>query len=484
VRINLHKGCGAEVVRNYRPSIPAMPMRVERTSLSSADTPAPRRYLSARKSPRHGWQRGSAAHRWPTAGSARPTPTPTPTTASNDKPTAAQSLDAGKARQSTSLATAEDAAEARLRMALDQQTEQQRLLSEKVRLLNERIEALQNGAAPAPASVTLPVAAPPPPSPATAPAIATAPATPIATGTSGTPSTPTAAKPPAPRFTPPPVEEDEGWWLAGLSALGVLVLGGGLAWLLRQRSNRQPPTAAIASSPSEPPAEMQDSAISRWQLSDPAGLSGFSQQSPLTEHSISGPDSAGADSTPSTATPISATEASNAAIGGQEEATAVLELAEIMVSFGRLAGAAQAIEEFIDNHPRTAVAPWLKLLEIYRQNDQHAAFDTLGQKLKQHFNVAPPTWESMEVNPPSAFAISDVQNAPIEQLLTRLPSISRLPHILAEISHTWDTPECASYLDKLLRDNRNGERQGFTLGTVRELLLIADLLESRLNNPS
>jgi hypothetical protein len=130
------------------------------------------------------------------------------------------------------------------------------------------------------------------------------------------------------------------------------------------------------------------------------------------------------------------------------------------------------------------VAPWLKLLEIYRQNDQHAAFDTLGQKLKQHFNVAPPTWESMEVNPPSAFAISDVQNAPIEQLLTRLPSISRLPHILAEISHTWDTPECASYLDKLLRDNRNGERQGFTLGTVRELLLIADLLESRLNNPS
>jgi hypothetical protein len=29
-----------------------------------------------------------------------------------------------------------------------------------------------------------------------------------------------------------------------------------------------------------------------------------------------------------------------------------------------------------------------------------------------------------------------------------------------------------------LRDNRNGERRGFLLGTVRELLLITDVLDS------
>ena len=84
----------------------------------------------------------------------------------------------------------------------------------------------------------------------------------------------------------------------------------------------------------------------------------------------------------------------------------------------------------------------------------------------------------MDENPLSPLSPSDAQAIPIDQLLARLPTLGQLPHIQAEISRTWATPACASYIDKLLRDNRNGERRGFLLGTVRELLLITDVLDS------
>jgi hypothetical protein len=51
----------------------------------------------------------------------------------------------------------------------------------------------------------------------------------------------------------------------------------------------------------------------------------------------------------------------------RNEVTAVVELAEIMLSFGRTKGAQRALEEFIAQQPTAAVTPWLKLLEVHRQ---------------------------------------------------------------------------------------------------------------------
>lgn len=370
--------------------------------------------------------------------------------------------------------------EARLLAAVDLQFEQQRLLSEKIRLLDERIQELQKAAAPATpsqpsaasASAAEPSAALPTAS-VPAPSVTTA-----VTATVGVPAAPSTAAPDAaglpatmaPKAPPKPRMTSRLWGEWGNELLfGALVLAVGTLLFVRSRSHRAVPIPATTTQPvvSEIPSQAAPETISRWQLVDEGeNLSVFDPAPTATDKSgnIAAEHSASSAYSP----------------GVHDEMTAVLELAEIMVSFGRLAGAAQAIEEFIDKHPLIAVTPWLKLLEIYRQNGQREAFAALAVRLQKHFNVAPAEWDSMDENPLSPLSPSDAEAIPIDQLLARLPTLGQLPHIQAEISRTWATPACASYIDKLLRDNRNGERRGFLLGTVRELLLITDVLDSAL----
>lgn len=146
----------------------------------------------------------------------------------------------------------------------------------------------------------------------------------------------------------------------------------------------------------------------------------------------------------------------------------VIELAEIMLSFGRIHGAAQTLQEFIETHPKEALLPWMKLLEIYRGGDMRDEFDELSIKLHDNFNVelqhwdlsAPPPPRDPDI-PPKALTLEDV------------------PHICERIVSTWDRPECLEYLHQLLRDNRGGSRTGFTLSLVQEILLLIDIQAER-----
>ncbi len=160
----------------------------------------------------------------------------------------------------------------------------------------------------------------------------------------------------------------------------------------------------------------------------------------------------------------------------------VMELAEIMLSFGRVKGAAQALQEYIEKNPNEALQPWMKLLEVYRQGDMREEFEGLSDKLKLHFNVAPADWANTSVRVSSSVTPIDEETASIEQLLNHLPNITQLSRISAEITRTWDSPEGFDYLNSLLRDNRKGERQGFPLATVGELLYLMDILEKRLKH--
>lgn len=167
-------------------------------------------------------------------------------------------------------------------------------------------------------------------------------------------------------------------------------------------------------------------------------------------------------------------------VNEESEFNPVMELAEIMLSFGRVKGAAQALQEYIDKSPNEALQPWMKLLEVYRQGDMRAEFENLTEKLKLHFNVAPADWDTMseQISPPATPV--DVETAPIGQLFEHLPNIARMTRIHDEITRTWDSPEGFDYLNTLLRDNRKGERQGFPLTVVSELLYLMDILEKRL----
>ncbi|GAB2881999.1 hypothetical protein GCM10027046_07960 [Uliginosibacterium flavum] len=145
-----------------------------------------------------------------------------------------------------------------------------------------------------------------------------------------------------------------------------------------------------------------------------------------------------------------------------EEHDSAIELAEIMMSFGRVHGAAQTLADFIRSNPKQAVKPWIKLLEVYRAADMRVEFDALTTQLNKTFNVKSVGWDAFDA----------ARQAP--------ESLESMPHILARLDELWGKRECQIYLHGLLRDNRQGSRQGFPLAIVDEILMLLGVLESQI----
>lgn len=322
--------------------------------------------------------------------------------------------------------------EQHLIMALDRITETQLALSERIRRLEE-IEktlterALAVGAIPAP--------------------------TPAAGADQAASHGPAAAATP----TPAPAAAPAGQWLyvAALFAGTTVVLA---LLLLRVRHTRRqdglPQTmpglepAAAASSP-EAAATAED-----W--TEQALPSAPRPQNAIPASPAEWGNDDGFFSQPPSVAPLIVEEEP------AEEHDSAIELAEIMVSFGRVQGAAKTLAEFIHGNPKQAVTPWLKLLEVYRLAGLRPEFDTLARQLNKTFNVKTVNWENFDV----ARAASD--------------SIEQMPHIIDLLTRTWRTRECQAYLQKLLRDNRDGTREGFPLSVIDEILVLSAVLEEEL----
>ncbi|WP_051102858.1 FimV family protein [Methyloversatilis discipulorum] len=142
----------------------------------------------------------------------------------------------------------------------------------------------------------------------------------------------------------------------------------------------------------------------------------------------------------------------------------VLELAEIMMSFGRAEGAAQTLSEFLRDYPKESLIPWLKLLDLYHKSGRRGEYDDLAPKLNRAFNVKVPDWEHF--------------NGPITS-----ESVEQFAHIMARVNATWPNQDCLDYLTELLRDNRAGTRVGFPLGVIDDILLLKSMLEWLIANP-
>ncbi len=165
------------------------------------------------------------------------------------------------------------------------------------------------------------------------------------------------------------------------------------------------------------------------------------------------------------------------------EANPVMELADIMLSFGRVKGAAQALQEFVDHNPQEALQPWVRLLDVYRMAGMRAEFDQLAQNLNQNFNVEIQSWEKeegaagekldLELVPPDAAHLS-----PNLAVGPKAVTVEDMPRICGQIVELWSSEECSAYLQQLLRDNRGGKRAGFTLPVVEEILFLIDLRET------
>lgn len=267
-------------------------------------------------------------------------------------------------------------------------------------------------------------------------------------------SAPPPAAPPAPSAQPQPAAADRaGWLLSALLAAIALVLGALLG--RRTRSPAAPASLPTAAAPaavmptpaSEPPPP-------------PPGDDTTPEPVELPLSHIGGVEPLPWDGTqPSQDARALATLAAEEEV---EEHDSAIELAEIMMSFGRVHGAAETLADFIRHNPRQAVTPWLKLLDVYRAAGLRAEFDGLARQLNKNFNVKAVTWANFDA----------ARNAP--------HSLEQMPHILAALQQQWGTRDCQRYLQRLLRDNRDGTREGFPLAVIDEILLLAAVLEQQL----
>ena len=145
-----------------------------------------------------------------------------------------------------------------------------------------------------------------------------------------------------------------------------------------------------------------------------------------------------------------------------DEHDSALELAEIMMSFGRTQGAAETLADYIRNNPRQAVKPWLKLLEVYHVAGMRAEFEALTRQLNKTFNVKMISWSDFKTIHGGA------------------DTVEQMPHVIQRLQDLWGTQEAQAYIHQILRDNRNGTRQGFPLTVVEELLLLLAILDDEL----
>ncbi|WP_374245949.1 FimV family protein [Zoogloea sp.] len=307
-------------------------------------------------------------------------------------------------------------------------------LEEYQAMLKEKVAQLDG----APSSAPRPAA--PPPAPAPAPVQPAAPA----------------------GFVPRMTEQLQQWGPTAGGLVAVLAGVGTLAWLRRRRKDEPfaedtgepttqpdfrisaPPSTAgqQAEKKSAPlPPERDDPRLHVAQDSEPP---------PLVEHG-----GEWAEPTFAPAHPIPFDET-------VDEQDSALELAEIMMSFGRTQGAAETLADYIRNNPRQAVKPWLKLLEVYHVAGMRAEFEVLTRQLNKTFNVKMVSWNDFK----------DARATP--------DTVEQMAHICQRLQDLWGTQEAQIYIHQILRDNRNGTRQGFPLSVVEELLLLLAILDDEL----
>lgn len=259
----------------------------------------------------------------------------------------------------------------------------------------------------------------------------------------------------APRLSDPAPAPWQGWQILGLSMLGFVLAVFTLRWgLLRRQRLHQDANATALSEGAEVPEHLIDPISEADVWPDEAGQAPRSvpRMASVMEGAFSTLSVSGLGS----ASILQIVE------NDIEEHDSAIELADIMLSFGRVQGAAQTLSDFIRSNPNQAVKPWIKLMEVYRVAGMKVEFDALSHQLNKTFNVRPAPWDDFELARKNPDSLED------------------MPHIMQRLDATWETRACQALLHDLLRDNRQGTRQGFPLAIIDEILLLLGMLEAKL----
>jgi hypothetical protein len=138
----------------------------------------------------------------------------------------------------------------------------------------------------------------------------------------------------------------------------------------------------------------------------------------------------------------------------------VTEEARVYVELGHHDRAIEVLQEHTRMLPRSMPAAWLMLLDLYHTTDRRQEFRKLAESFHQHFNVQAPAWEG--------FAPDDPAN----------DGLAAFPHIARQVTELWRKPECRTYLERLLNDNREGRRTGFPLATYADILTLLQVIDA------
>lgn len=144
-----------------------------------------------------------------------------------------------------------------------------------------------------------------------------------------------------------------------------------------------------------------------------------------------------------------------------EEIESVVEEARIFVSMDRTNEAITLLLSHIETQPKGSVQPWVYLLDIYRSQNKKDEYIELAKRFHHTFNVMRPQWEEAKV------------------AMVMATSLEEFPHIIPHLVAAWTAGEAMQYLEDLLEDNRDGERAGFPLEVLQEIMLLQGILEIR-----
>jgi hypothetical protein len=140
------------------------------------------------------------------------------------------------------------------------------------------------------------------------------------------------------------------------------------------------------------------------------------------------------------------------------ELSQVTEEARVYVALGHADRAMNVLHEHVRQVPRAMPAAWMMLLDLYHTHGRRQEFRQLAEEFHLRCNVQAPTWESYPVRNDGAAGLDEY------------------PHVAKRIIGLWRLPECRDYLERLLYDNRDGRRNGFSLAAYGDILTLLQIL--------